>query len=101
MNTATGLEQMIVAINAAYLDLQKSNEWFAERDFAIRSYVGGNSEWASWDDEASALALLDIQAALQLPADECKSRVQRIIAGLIQHAATGHSNQMERNGRLG
>jgi hypothetical protein len=95
------LEKIIAEINNSTNDIRKCLDWYTERDFAIRSYVGGNSEWASWDDEASALALLDIQAALQLPADECKSRVQRIIAGLIQHAATGHSNQMERNGRLG
>ena len=94
------LSRIQAALDGTLSDVRKSNAWFAERDAYIRYALQGDPDWTTWDPEQSAQTLVAIQRALDLPADKCKSEVQRLIAARIQAAARGHADTCERNGQL-
>lgn len=97
------VDSMIADIREATsaITVPKPGAWYACRDEYIRNAVRGfDTDWTRWDREASAQALAAIHAALELPAEEFKAEVRRLICLRIEAAGRAHADTCDRNGVL-
>ena len=74
----------------------------AHDDYYHDARTGREDDFATFDDEASAQALLRIRDLMleKLNPIAFAARVQDVMTGLMNHCAVGHANTCEKQGRL-
>ena len=92
-------EDDIRAATAA-ITVPHTDSWERDRaDYYHDAITGRDDDFAGWDDEANTQAILQIREAMieRMNPIAFAARVQNIVMGLMDHAATGHANACQRN----
>ena len=95
--TEADMQQLTASITV------RSTAWQNARDDYYRDAVTGREDdFATFDDEASARALLRIRDIMlkRMNPIAFAARVQDVMAGLMDHCAVGHASACAANGRL-